>query len=166
MSGQMKLDSYFKPFSKRKFSDSENNDTSNTVETTNENKKSKFTSIVETSLISDEIKNRIVSADMKVETVIKVDCEEWEVKTDASNVETTENKTAKNLATKAIVSADEIRSNQQLIAQKHLKAKIIRTSKLFPVLHENICETWFKALESEFQKPYFKKVRAKYILTF
>lgn len=147
MSGQTKIDTYFKFFPKRKFSDdTENNDT------TNVNKKSKFISIKETSLIPEETKSELC-ADITLENVNKIHEEKGEIKMDEHSVDV--DRTISKSTTK---SPDESKANQQLVAQKHLRAKIRLTSKRFPVLHENICETWFKALEPEFEKPYFKKV--------
>lgn len=150
MSGQTKIENFFKLFPKRKFSDDiENNDT------TNVNKKSKFVSSKEASLTPDETKSEIC-VDIKLENVNKIDDEKGVIKMDEHTVNRTVSKST-------TVSPDEIKATQESIAQKRLKAKIRLTSKQFPVLHENIGETWFKALEPEFKKPYFGKVPYVYL---
>ncbi len=39
-----------------------------------------------------------------------------------------------------------------------MQARIKLQSKRTPALHYSVGETWFRALENEFKKPYFEKV--------
>jgi len=49
-------------------------------------------------------------------------------------------------------------SRQSPYFSNYIKAIIKLFSKRYPALHPNIGESWFEALSSEFEKPYFTKV--------